>query len=130
VAQFGHLLRSELPLREPLPPLACNDLRVLLSRGSGARKPCVVEPGLELVRRQIRKRQQQVGKVTFDVDDDHANRRTQRFFDRDHQQTSLAAASHPDNHSMREQVFGRQLERLSCARTVEPTSAALELLAE
>ena len=92
------------PVAQPLFParrLVGCEVRARLPRPLGF---LAVDPGLEIRARERREGQEQVGEVTFRVDDDGGYAVDRGFFDESDAEAGLAAARHADDQGVRDQV--------------------------
>ena len=96
--------RLDPPIRQPFLPVRCGAFGGLFDRLPGAPGFIRVDPGLEVLRQQVREVQQQVGHVAFGVDHDGRDAVQRRFFQQADAQTGLARAGHAHHECVRGQV--------------------------
>jgi hypothetical protein len=68
---------------------------------------CLVDPGAEVGRREVGKRETEVRQVALRVDRQHRQSGPQCLLDQDHAQSGLAGPGHPDDDAVRGERIGR-----------------------
>ena len=99
---------------EALAPLFRELERDLIEGALVRRRRRRFDPGQEGLAREGWKRQEQVGQIAFDIDQERGHPGAQRLFQHHREQAGLAAARHAHHHSVGDEVVNRQVKRRGC----------------
>ncbi len=116
VAQAGDALAVLAPGLEALLPRRRFLLGERVDGDALARGLVGVDPRLEVARRQVRERQEQVAEIALRVDGQHRHAVHRRFLDQRQAEAGLAAPGHADDHRVGDQVLRVVEDRLGAQR--------------
>ena len=94
------------PRREPVAPALGDVGGFRVGAAVVSRRFLLVDPGPEVRRIQVRKRQEQIAEISLGIDRDHRDRVDQRFLDDRDPESRLAAAGHADADGVGGEVLG------------------------